>query len=202
MLVELDKVIANNDAGTAAAILASMSEEENLHRLGAILVVDMFTNNTDRFEVMPNARGIQNKGNVFFVRKGDGRLRIKGLDPFDYTKSGALLETVVAKTKDPTDSGWWSGIMIKKDSELQRVARTAVESLNDELVAVIRAAGYHHTAIKQLALGKTEISKVVDGMKEARQKIKNACLSRVDRMGGNPQATAGLQSRLDALGWK
>lgn len=201
VLIELDDVIQKQNTAKAAAMLAAMSETENLHRLGAILVVDMFTNNTDRFEVMPNARGIQNKGNVFFVQKGDGSLRIKGLDPFDYTKSKAQLETVVTATKNPTDPGWWSGIMIKKDSELERVAKNAVESLNDELAAALRKGGYTEAAIKQLHLKKHHVSKVVEGMKDARQNIKNACQARVGQMKGNPTAEAGLRSRMQALNW-
>lgn len=200
-LLELDDVINKNDAGTAAAMLAAMSDEENQRRLGAILVVDMFMNNTDRFEIMPNSRGITNKGNVFFVRKGDGKLRIKGLDPFDYTKSKAQLETVVGTTKDHTDAGWWSGIMIRKDAELERVAKSACESLNQELGAVMRAGGYHEKVIKQLSMSRRDIKEVVSGMKEARQQIRNACTARMGRMGSNQQAQTGLRSRMQALGW-
>ncbi len=199
-LLEIEDVIKKNDAGTAAAMLAAMHDDENLHRLGAILVVDMFTNNLDRFKVKPGESGIQNMGNVFFVRKGDGTLRIKGLDPFDYTKSNALLENVVTRSKDPTDSGWWSGIMIKKDAQLERVAKAAVESLNEELGGVMRQK-FDAKVIRDLSLGKSQISTVVDGMKSARQKIKNMCQSSIGRMGDNPQAQAGLRSRMQALGW-
>jgi hypothetical protein len=200
-LLQLEDVIQKNDSATAAAMLMALGDEENLHRLGAILVVDMFTNNADRFKVKPGEQGIQNMGNVFFVRKGDGTLRIKGLDPFDWTKSNSLLETTVSTSKDPTDGGWWSGIMLRKDAELERVARAAATSLNQELGAVMRRAGYQENAIQQLSLGKREIGKVVDGMKAARKKVENACHSSVGRMAGNTKAQAGMLSRMRALGW-
>lgn len=200
-LLELDKVLNTQDTGTAALMLACLKDEENLQRLGAILAVDMFTNNTDRFEVLPGQKGITNRGNVFFVRKASGDLRIKGLDPFDYTKSKAQLETVVTATKDHTDAGWWSGIMLKKDAELERIAKNACKSLSTELGSVLRANGYAETVIKQLSLRSEHVKIVVASMKTTRDAIKNSCTAKLARTDLKAQVRAGLQSRMQALGW-
>jgi hypothetical protein len=200
-LLELDKVLSAQDAGTAALMLACLKDAENLQRLGAILAVDMFTNNTDRFEVLPGRKGIANKGNVFFVRKASGDLRIKGLDPFDYTKSKARLETVVTGTKDHTDAGWWSGILLKSDAELERIAKNACKSLSTELGGILRASGYAESVIKQLSLRSEHVKTVVASMKTTRQLIKDSCTAKMMRTDLKAQVRTGLQSRMQALGW-
>lgn len=200
-LLELDKVLKAQDAGTAALMLACLKDNENLQRLGAILAVDMFTNNTDRFEVLPGQKGIANTGNVFFVRKASGDLRIKGLDPFDYTKSKALLETVVTSTKDHTNAGWWSGIMLKKEAELERVAKNACASLSTELGSILRSNGYAEVVIRQLTLDENHVKIVVKSMKLTREDIKNSCMAKLARTDLNAQVRTGLHSRMQALGW-
>jgi hypothetical protein len=207
VLVELKDVIGNNDASTAAAILAAMGENEgdedkesNLERLGMILAVDIFTNNTDRFRLDPKTSGIQNKGNVMFVRKGEGKLRIKGLDPFDPTRSIADLGIVVTGVKDHTDPGYWQGIMLIDDEQLKRIAKNAVNSLNEELSGLMKGK-YSQKVIDKLLLDKTHINKVVDGMKKARKQIRTVCELQVKSLANNTQAQAGLVSRMKALKW-
>ena len=226
-LTELDKVCKDADAKKAFLILSSLKEREkdkdkdNLSRLGKILAVDMFTHNTDRFTIKPSTfelieedkrvakrkgkpapppRGIENLGNVFFVDKGDGRFRIKGLDPFMVSAEMAHLDQTVQGVKEE-GPGWWSGILLRDEKRMKQIAQMACDSLNHELGT---AAGkvYDGSVLKQYKLGDDDVKAVFEAMKAARDKIKACCLMRIAQAGGRQKPSQGLMSRVVALSWK
>ncbi|MEW5976208.1 MAG: hypothetical protein AB1898_10435 [Acidobacteriota bacterium] len=202
-LMDLEAVVDEKDAAKAALILSNLRDGENLERLGAILVVDMFLNNSDRFKVLPGKKGIQNQGNVFFVDKGNGILKIKGLDPFDPSRSNAVLDQMLNNPRDLRDlEEWWSGTLLTDDKELKRVAQNACESLNEELLPILRKAGYEEKVIeKDFKLGKSHVSKVITSMEKTRKKVKDYCEARRSGMSGKAKPVAGLESRMKELGW-
>ncbi|MFN8717126.1 MAG: hypothetical protein ACK50C_09090, partial [Gemmatimonadaceae bacterium] len=104
-------------------------------------------------------------------------------------------------TKDHTNAGWWSGIMLKKEAELERVAKNACASLSTELGSILRSNGYAEVVIRQLTLDENHVKIVVKSMKLTREDIKNSCMAKLARTDLNAQVRTGLHSRMQALGW-
>jgi len=228
-LTELDKVCKGKDADARKAflILSGLKEREkdkdkdNLCRLGKILAVDMFTHNTDRFTIKPSTfeliaedkkvakrkgnpapppRGIENLGNVFFVDKGDGRFRIKGLDPFMVSAEMAHLDQTVHGVKEE-GPGWWSGILLQDEKRMKQIAQMTCDSLNHELGTAAGKA-FDEKLVKKLKLDDDDVKTVFEAMKVARDQIKACCRMRVAQAGGRQKPSQGLLSRMEALEWK
>ena len=204
-LVDLEAVIQNGSALKALQILASLQSPENLDRLGRILATDMFLGNRDRFENDNQGGGIQNLGNIFFVEKGTGEFKIKGLDVFDSTKNTALMSHTVQRgcERDPTagDVNYWAGPLLKDPVQLARVADNALTSLHGHLGAVLRQSNVRDGIIRSYEFSSRHRDLVVAGMNAALIVIKASCKQRLAQMRKGKVDTAGLKSRMKLMNW-
>jgi hypothetical protein len=203
-LIDLRGMVGAPDAAKAAQVLLSLHDEENLDRLGRILATDMFLHNNDRFNFRPNGTGILNFGNVFFVDKGNGDFKIKGLDVFDPSTNTALMSTVVRKgceKDDWRDERYWSGPLLKDRGRITKVAQNALDSLFKELGEILRGAGYHEPLIRNFRFSQDDTKRVVKGMEAAVVVIKSTCKLRLAQMRQGKVNADGLKSRMKAMGW-
>lgn len=204
-LVDLEGILKAGSALRATQILLSLRDPENLDRLGRILATDLFLGNRDRFRNDAGNSGIQNLGNVFFVEKGTGEFKIKGLDVFDSTKNTALMSHTVTRgcERDPSpgDVNYWAGPLLKDPVQLRRIADNALTSLYDELSAVLRKANIGPGIVSGYAFGPQHTRLVVAGMNAAIVVIKASCKQRLAQMRRGKADTAGLKSRMTLMNW-
>ncbi len=204
-LVDLEAILKSGNTLKATQILLAMRDPENLDRLGRILATDLFLGNRDRFQNDQDGGGIQNQGNVFFVEKGTGEFKIKGLDVFDSTKNTALMSHTVHKgcERDPSagDVNYWAGPLLKDPIQLKRIANNALKSLYDELSAVLRNANVSASMIRGYEFGPKHTALVVAGMNAAVIVIKASCKQRLAQMRKGKVDTAGLKSRMKLMNW-
>ena len=204
-LVDLEAIVQGGNALRATQILMSLRDPENLDRLGRILATDIFLGNRDRFQNDVGNDGIQNPGNVFFVEKGTGEFKIKGLDVFDSTKNTALMSHTVTRgcERDPTagDVNHWAGPLLKDPIHLRRVADNALTSMYDELSGVLRNANIGPGIIRGYEFGPQHTHLVVAGMNAAIVVIKASCKQRLAQMRKGKVDTSGLKSRMKLMNW-
>jgi hypothetical protein len=203
-LVDLQGVIDSQAVLRACQVLLSLRDDENLDRLGRILATDLFLNNNDRFSIKPNESSIQNLGNVFFVDKGNGTFKIKGLDVFDPSSNNALMSTTVRKGCDRMDSrdeNYWSGPLLKDPDKRARVAQNALDSLYAELGGVLREAKFPEPLIRNYKFSESHTKVVVKGMEAALVVIKASCKLRLAQMRAGKVNADGLKSRMKVMGW-
>ncbi|MHB1225752.1 MAG: hypothetical protein ACYC2G_17115 [Gemmatimonadaceae bacterium] len=204
-LVDLEGIVKGANALKARQILLALRDPENLDRLGRILATDMFLGNTDRFVNDVGGKGIQNIGNVFFVEKGTGEFKIKGLDVFDPSKNTALMSHTVARgCTDPRGGDnvdYWAGPLLKDPVQLNRVAQNALDSLYTELSGVLRKANEPAAMIRGYDFTDQHTRRVVAGMNAALIVIKASCKQRLAQMRKGKADTAGLKSRMKLMNW-
>ncbi len=204
-LVDLEGIVQGGSALKASQILLALRDPENLDRLGRILATDLFLGNRDRFQNDQGNQGIQNFGNVFFVEKGSGEFKIKGLDVFDSTKNTALMSHTVKRgcERDPSPANvdYWAGPLLKDATQLQRLADNALTSLYDELSAVLRNNNIGAGIIRGYKFGPQHSQLVVAGMNAALIVIKASCKTRLAQMRRGKADTAGLKSRMKLMNW-
>ncbi len=204
-LVDLEGIVQGGSALRASQILLALRDPVNLDRLGRILATDLFLGNRDRFQNDQGEHGIQNLGNVFFVEKGTGEFRIKGLDVFDSTKNTALMSHSVKAgcERDPTagDVNYWAGPLLKNPVQLQRLANNALKSLYDELSGVLRNNNIRAGIIRSYEFGPQHTQLVIAGMDAALIVIKASCKTRLAQMRKGKADTAGLKSRMKLMNW-
>jgi len=214
-LIALDEALGKDPNNTTPerdrliGILSSMRHEKNLKRLGAMLVVDLFLNNEDRFSLRKSQKGIggsglENFGNVFFVEKGLGFFQIKALDPWDIAKPDARIDQVVAKPKTFApqfrDMEQWTGMFLKKDDELFRIADNACDVFNLQIAAALNRLGVSPSDYEPYLTTKETVKQVHKAMKDAIPILKGYCRTRAGAAGARFYS-AGLQSRMELLGW-
>jgi hypothetical protein len=214
-LIALDEALGKDPNNTTPerdrliGILSSMRHEKNLKRLGAMLVVDLFLNNEDRFSLRKSQKGIggsglENFGNVFFVEKGLGFFQIKALDPWDIAKPDARIDQVVAKPKTFApqfrDMEQWTGMFLKKDDELFRIADNACDVFNLQIAAALNRLGVSPPDYEPYLMTKETVKQVHKAMKDAIPILKGYCRTRAGAAGARFYS-AGLQSRMKLLGW-
>lgn len=204
-LVDLEGILQSGSALKATQILLSLRDPENLDRLGRILATDLFLGNRDRFQNDVGGSGIQNLGNVFFVEKGTGEFKIKGLDVFDSTKNTALMSHTVTRgcERDPSpgDVNYWAGPLLKDPVQLKRIAENALTSLYAELSAVLRNANVSAAMVRGYEFTPRHTGLVVAGMNAALVVIKASCKQRLAQMRKGKVDTAGLKSRMKLMKW-
>ncbi len=184
-LKDLEGLMKSPDLSQIFRTLTDLQKDSNLAALGRILAVDMFLGNNDRFDL--ERGGITNPGNVFFVSE-NGAYTLHGIDPVSPNGTNAFHMAL------DKQSGRWLGFMLNDDAKLKWIAWMALESVVSALFPKLR----RNQQVKfAFAFGPAEKDKVYEGIKQGKALIHVLC----NRMMQSPRRPAGLQSRMEALGW-
>lgn len=181
----------------AQMLLIELKSKDNLERLGRLAAVDAFLHNDDRFNFSSDER-LQNAGNLFFRKKQDGTLSIRGLDPVDPNSSWARFDTDMATAKNDAAGNDWYGLKLATPAGIDELADRVMNSLNFLLGNMMDRRGTG--AFSSYKLGKKQRKHIVKGIKTGTQEIKTLSKSRLSGNGGR-LVPAGLKERTDALGW-
>jgi len=206
-MLDLKHILANRaDKATAARVHMALFEEENLRRLGRIMVTDIFLGNFDRFDydsrclrlplvlappvgnevAMP--RVIPNPGNVIFVEK-QGKFILSGMDPLD--PFGGFRMEMSGSARDLQNQYYGKNL---RDLDWRAMAAEVL------LKAVAGCLEQHMLGgILESRYCKPEhVQKVVEGMGEGLNKLMAIC----EQMMHSGRPPADLVERMEILGWK
>jgi hypothetical protein len=167
-----------------------VGEPALLPALGKVVAVDLFCGNADRFGPDGN---IVNAGNILFRKNADKTYTPLGIDFFDVQGEFSKMTTAL----QPNQATHWPGMMLSagKTQKLDQFAASAIASLNASFTLAMAGRAMPNDAV----LGAKETNAFKAGMVEGTAELRRHLLATTRRGGRLP---AGVQSRMDALGWQ
>lgn len=161
-----------------------------LPALGKVVAVDIFCGNADRFG--PDGK-IVNSGNILFRKNLDKTYTPVGIDFFDVQGEFSKMTTPLL----PGQMVNWPGLMLSAGNaqQLAAFASKAMMSLN----ASFRASMGGRTMPSDAVLGAMEVNAFKSGLAAGAAELRAHLLGMVGRLAHLP---AGVQSRMDLLGWQ
>jgi hypothetical protein len=225
-IVEMADAVFAGDSAEALLLLAAMQEEENLKRLGRIVVVDLFIGNLDRFNfddvqknraVLDYTTGIENTKtkktpmigcvsnptNVVFKKgTGVGERILIGFDPFDFKDGSADLDIKLSKVKEGRTKQYhihgqeWQGTVMKDLVQMEGIAKITLNSLI--LALLVKYPDLDKATWKP---SDQDYAHVLTGMRAAKADVIMVYNSRAGVMAGRNAAPDGVKNRLKKLKW-
>ena len=202
-MLDLKHIVASANKSDAARAHMALFEDENLRRLGRIIVTDIFIGNNDRFEfgddsltlaIPCNPEGnpycLPNPGNIIFVDTA-GKLVLSGMDPLD--PNGRFELETNGNASDELGRGMYYGAKLKDGVWRALAAEVLLKAISGVLERKLLGGAFDPKYYKP-----EHVNKVVEGMGQGLQKLMQLC-EQMLRTGRPP---ADLVSRMEIVGWK
>ncbi|MCX6594349.1 MAG: hypothetical protein NTZ56_22770 [Acidobacteria bacterium] len=200
---------AHRDKGPVKKFAAALNAPGGLEALGAIVVADAFSGNSDRFHpgiwdstggYMTGANGnykaLVNIGNVILTEDGNGKLRPIGLDPIE---TGASIQTQLNSTLavlDPNNE--WAGYILASTAVAQARLRGYAEMIVDDLNLALGARSRRLPGLRKQRLEQNAAIRLLNGMNTAKLQLAQKLRDRVTSGKATPQL---ILDKMNALAW-
>jgi hypothetical protein len=200
---------AHRDKGPSRKLAAALNASGGLEALGAIVVADAFSGNSDRFHPgtwdnlgvhtkggAGTYKALVNLGNVILTADGNGQLRPIGLDPIE---TGASVQTGLASTLVLVDqSHEWAGYILASTPVAQARLKGYAEMIVDDLNVALGPRSRRFPGLRKERLDKDAAIRLLTGMNTAKLQLAQKLRGRINSGKATPQL---ILDKINALGW-
>lgn len=122
------------EKGNGILALGILKDKDVMEKLGKIVAVDLFLNNSDRFR----SDGTLGGANNIFLKQVQGGYDVVGLDFYNAGSSNANI--VLNPKPNPAPNQQWTGHILNNDVQLNAFATACVKGINDFFVSELPKA--------------------------------------------------------------